>query len=207
MANKLFPFWQEVRKLLVDREDGTFSERVEAYPPKILMTDNDGENARLRVDVGQTGFFLGREFRSFYEFSIPPGQSVLFKFTSPNDFILFSQSLSVDSGGIRYTAEAGGTPGGTFTALPVIGKNRMSSRPQPFYVAQSTFGVGGTITGGTLVDVARLITASATAQQVTVGGQSSDGRGLPAGSYFIRLANIGNGTANGVYALFWEERP
>lgn len=32
------------------------------YPPLKLMTDADGDNARLRVDVGQTGFFDGREF-------------------------------------------------------------------------------------------------------------------------------------------------
>lgn len=105
MANKLFPFWQELRKLLIDRNDGTFAERVEAYPPKVLMTDGDGTNARLRVDV------------------------------------------------------------------------------------------------------ARVVTSSATSQQVTVGGQQSDERGLPAGSYYIRLANMSNGTSTGVYSLFWEERP
>ena len=57
MSNIKFPFWQEVRKLLVDRQDGTYAERVEAYPPSKLMTDSDGDYARLRVDVGQTGFF------------------------------------------------------------------------------------------------------------------------------------------------------
>jgi hypothetical protein len=59
--NIKFPFWQEVRKLLIDRNDGAFAERVEAYPPTKLMTDNDGDYARLRVDVWQTGFFAGRE--------------------------------------------------------------------------------------------------------------------------------------------------
>lgn len=59
MSNIRFPFWQEVRKLLVDRQDGTFAERVEAYPPAKLMTDDDGNYSRLRVDVGQTGFLQG----------------------------------------------------------------------------------------------------------------------------------------------------
>lgn len=193
--------------MLIDRNDGTFAERVEAYPPKVLMTDGDGANARLRVDVAQTGFFTGKEFRSFYEFSIPTGESRVIKFTSPIDFILFSQSLTVDAGGIKYTAETGGTDGGTFTVLPVVGKNRMPTRPLPYYVAQATIGVGGTVTGTTVVDVARVVTSSATSQQVTVGGQQSDERGLPAGSYYIRLANMSNGTSTGVYSLFWEERP
>lgn len=207
MANKLFPFWQELRKLLIDRNDGTFAERVEAYPPKVLMTDGDGANARLRVDVAQTGFFTGKEFRSFYEFSIANGQSVVMKFTSPINFILFTQSLTVDSGGVKYTAEIGGTEGGVFTDLPAIGKNRMSTRPTPYYEAQALFSVGGTTSGGTIVDVARMVTAGSSAQQITVGAQTSDERGLPAGTYYIRLTNLHNGTSTGVYSLFWEERP
>lgn len=171
-----------------------------------MFTNNCGPGRRLRVDVAQTGFFLGTEFRSFYEFSIPTGQSHVIKFTSPVNFILFQQNLTVDAGGIKYTAEIGGTEGGTFTALPVVGKNRMSVRPQPYYAAQATIGYGGTATGTTVVDLARIVTSGATAQQVTVGG-TSDERGLPAGTYYVRLTNLSNSTATGVYSLFWEERP
>lgn len=39
MSNIRFPFGQEIRKLLVDRQDGTYAERVEAYPPKFLLTN------------------------------------------------------------------------------------------------------------------------------------------------------------------------
>jgi len=207
MANKFFPFWQEIRKLLVDRADGTFAERVEAYPPKVLTTDGDGANARLRVDVAQTGFFTGKEFRSFYEFNIPSNSNVALKFSCPVNFILFSQSLTVDAGSANYTAELSGTETSPFVALPIIGKNRMSTRPQPYYEAQATFGHGGLVSVGTIVDVARVVTSSATSQQVTVGGQQSDERGLPAGTYDIRLSNFSNGAATGVYSLFWEERP
>lgn len=171
-----------------------------------LMTDGGyGESRRIRVDTGQTGFFAGREFRSFYEFSIATGQSVVIKFTSPVDFVLFQQNLTVDAGSIKYTAEITGTDGGSFTALPVIGKNRMAERPQPYYTALATIGQGGTFSGGTIVDVARVVTSGATAQQITVG-LTSDERGLPAGDYYIRLSSFGNGTATGVYSLFWEER-
>lgn len=57
MADIHWRFWQEIAKRLIDRQDGTYAERVEAYPPKVLMTDDDGPYARVRVDVGQTGFF------------------------------------------------------------------------------------------------------------------------------------------------------
>lgn len=176
-------------------------------PSDLLTAEREGFR-RVRVDVAQTGFFEGREFRSFYEFNIPQGQSATVRFSSPVDFILFQQSLSVDAGGIRMTARAGATPGGTFNnALPVVGKNRMASRPQPYYEPQSTVTTGGTTTGGTVVEVVRLVAAGATAQEATVGGQFADERGLPAGDYYITLENISNGAATGVYSLFWEERP
>lgn len=179
--------------------------RVVEFSPDLMTDGGFGDSRRIRVDNAQTGFFAGREFRSFYEFSIATGASVVLKFTSPVDFILFEQSLTVDAGGIKYTAELLGTEGGEFTALSVVGKNRMAERPSPYYTAQATIGVGGTMTGGTVVDVARIVTSGATAQQVTVGGKS-DERGLPAGSYYIRLSNLSNGTSTGVYSLFWEER-
>lgn len=187
--------------------DGNVGGAVFVEPSGDLMTDGGyGPSRRLRVDVAQTGFFAGREFRAFYEFSIPTGESVVLKFSSPVNFILFKQELTVDAGGIKYTAELQGTPGGSFTAIAPIGKNRMSVRPEPYYTAQATMGYGGTLSGGTVVDVARVVTSGATAQQVTVGA-TADERGLPAGDYYIRLANLSNGTSTGVYSIFWEERP
>lgn len=178
---------------------------VELLPD--LMTDGGyGESRRIRVDTGQTGFFAGREFRTFYEFSISTGTSVYIKFVSPVDFILFEQVLQVDAGGVRFSAMTGGTEGGTFTALPIIGKNRMAERPSPYYEAQVTAGAGGTHTGGTAVEVFRVVSAGATAQAATVGGQLSTERGLPAGTYYLRLECLGNSTATGVYSIFWEER-
>ena len=66
---------------------------------------------------------------------------------------------------------------------------------------------GGTVTGGTVVEVVRVVAANSTAQQSTVGGSVADERGLPAGTYHLKLENISNGAAKGVYSLFWEERP
>lgn len=176
-------------------------------PSDLLTAEREGFR-RVRVDVAQTGFFEGREFRSFYEFNIPQGQTVTLRFSSPVDFILFRQSLSVDAGGIRLVAYANATAGGVFSiALPIIGKNRMASRATPYYTVQATIRTGGFTVGGNIVEVVRVVSANATAQAATVGGQFADERGLPAGDYFIDLQNTSNSAATGVYSLFWEERP
>lgn len=176
-------------------------------PTGMYTSDKEGFR-RLRVDVAQTGFFEGREFRSFYEFSVSSGSSFVIKFTSAVDFILFEQSLSVDSGGIRFSAITGATETSSFnTSVPVIGKNRMSSRPTPYYTSQASISTGGTISGGTVVEVVRVITANSTAQESSVGGVISTERGLPAGTYYLKFENTENSTTTGVYALFWEERP
>lgn len=175
-----------------------------------LSTAPNEPTARIRVDQAQTGFFEGREFRTFAELDIPSGQSLVLRFTSLVDFILFAQNLSVDQGAIRLSAITGGASGGMWTALPVIGKNRMSSRRKyagGYYQSQATIESGGTVTGGTVAEAVRVVAANSTAQQSTVGGSVADERGLPAGTYHLKLENISNGNAKGVYSLFWEERP
>ena len=169
--------------------------------------DESGSRSRVRVDVGQTGFWEGREFRSFLELNIAQGATQVVKVVSPVNFVLFQQSISVDAGGIKFSAVTGGTEGGSYsTSLPVIGKNRMTDRPTPYYEAQITLATGGTHSGGTVVEIVRVVAANATAQQSTVGGEISSERGLPAGTYYLKFENISNGATTGVYSLFWEER-
>lgn len=183
-------------------------------PNDLYTSDSEGFR-RIRVDPGQTGFFAGREFRTFFEFSIPSGQVQTIKFTSPTNFIIWEQGLSVDSGSIRMEPFINATDVATFSlSLPAIGKNRMTSRQTPYYTAQmdvkthpSPVTNGNSISGGTLVDVDRVVASSATAQSQSVSGGAQSERGLPPGTYHIRLQNFGNGTATGVYTVIWEERP
>lgn len=175
--------------------------------PHDVWTSSKEKFRRLRVDQGQTGFFEGREFRSFIELNIAAGTNIVLKFVSPIDFILFEQRLVVDAGSCKFSAITGGTEGGTYnTSLPIIGKNRMASRPSPYYNPQITISTGGTITGGTIVEVVRVVAANATAQQQSVGGINDSERGLPAGTYYLKFENFGSGPVTGVYSLIWEER-
>lgn len=162
---------------------------------------------RVRVDVAETSFFEGREFRSFLELSIGAGITKVVRFTAPVPFILHGQRLSVDDGKIRFSAKTGeGTAGGSWEAMPVIGKNRMPERRFPYYTAKCTLDQGGTYSGGTEVEIIRVAVSGAVGQAATVGGSIADERGLPAGSYYLLFSNYGTGTATGVYDLWWEER-
>jgi hypothetical protein len=201
-----FPFWQEVRKLLVDRNDGTHAERVEAYPPVKLMTDGDGSYSRLRVDVGQTGFFAGREARTFYEFSIATGASQVIKVVAPINTIVQNFALELDIASLRLELVAGGTEGGTFsTSLPIFKTNTMTTAST--YTPQVTMAVGGTHTGGTVVDLLTAISGEKLQKSSAVTATENQPQGFPAGTYYIRLINTDGATATGIFRARWEERP
>ena len=169
-----------------------------------LITDSLPGTRRLKVDVGQTGFFARREFRISQELSIASGQSLTFKFSSPVNFILWEQVLECDANLLKFEAVVGGAPSGTFaTPITIWGKNRMTEQPE--YLPQVTVSTGGSVTGGQIAEVLRLQASGATAQRSSVGSTVGSERGLPAGDYYLRLSAIG-GDVSGTIALIWEER-
>ena len=181
-----------------------------------LMTSNQSGFRRYRVDVGQTGFFEGREFRMVRKVSVESGTPLVFQFTSTVDFILSEQTLNCSAGDLEFFAwrSTQGTAGGTFTALPVapIGKNIGSTRRLydglP-YDSQVELATGGTFTPTDpelYVDYDRAKTANNTAQRASVQGGNDSARYLAAGTYYLILESL-NGTSVGRFALAWEERP
>lgn len=176
-----------------------------ASPPLNLMTSKGGQYARLRVDPDQTSFWEGLQYRTFREISIPQGTTAVFKVVTPVNTVLYDVSLTLDAGSVRLRTMTGGTEGGTFnTPLPILRKNTMTDAP--VIPAQNIITTGGTHTGGTDIDIIRLVAANATAQQSSVGSKAYDQRGVGPGTYYWRLENIGNGAATGIFSSFWEER-
>lgn len=174
--------------------------------------------ARIKMDPGQTGFFEGRMFRSYVEAVIPvAGPALAFRFTSPVDFILWAQTLTITQGALRLQVFTGAvTPAGVWTALPVIGVNRMASRPTPAYEPVVTLQQGGTFTGGTEVDRMLVRAAGAAGNQGNSSSSNTGGgtteRGLPAGTYYGLLTSLTGGAAvtaaaQALYSITWEERP
>lgn len=169
---------------------------------------------RLRVDDDEIGFWMGWQFRAYAEINKAAATVQAFRFTTPIDFILLTQSLDLDAGAGRMSAWTGGSMGGSWTTIPVIGKNRMLSRPQPYYQSQVTIETGGTFnkTGATEVDLIRVRSATNNTNATNVGRGADDARGLPPGTYVILLEQITGTPANndavlGKYEIIWEERP
>ena len=168
------------------------------------MTDSNGNYARLRVDVGQTGFFAGREFMTFYEFSIPQGGTRTMKAVAGVDVYLQAFSADCWSGTLRVELYAGGTDTAPFTiALPSLRTNGTASIDAS-YSSHVTMAATGSHTGGTLVDVMQLNSGN---KGNSVEGGSSDPIGFPIGTYYIKLINLANQDTTGVFKARWEERP
>lgn len=204
--NIKFPAWQDLRKLLIDRQDGTYAERVEAYPPSVLMTDNDGQYARLRVDVGQTGFFAGREFRVLREFTIASGATQVFKIVSPINSILYGFSVDLTISQLRVELVAGGTESGSFaTSITPMKTNQMTTASA--YDSQVTFATGGGHTGGLVVDAFDVVSGSNVNKAIVQQVDENQPLGFSAGNYYLRLHNTDGATANGFLKLRYEERP
>lgn len=196
-----------------DFKDGRVWNGSMVRPTPDLLTDGGyGESARLRVDPGQTGFFAGRMFRSFIKASVPvAGPALHFRLISPVDFILWSNEIMLTQGAVDMDLYVGATPAGTWTQAPVIGVNRMLSRPQPYYLPTITLEHGGTFTGGTLVDPISVRTSAGNQNADNVGGASAE-RGLPPGTYYGRILTMTGGLpvnddAKIIYKPMWEERP
>lgn len=204
--NKVFFAWQELKKLLVDMQDGTHAERVEAYPPKVLMTDNNGQYARLRVDVGQTGFFAGREFRVLKELSIESGATQVLKIVSPINSILYAFGVELTLSQLRVELVVGGTESGTFNSvITPLKTNQMTTASN--YASQVTFATGGSHTGGTVIDAFDIVSGSNVNKAIVQQVDENQPLGFSAGTYYIRMHNTDGATANGFLKLRYEERP
>lgn len=179
-----------------------------------MVTSDRAKYRRYRVDVAQTGFFEGREFRTFKELNIPQGQTLVMRINVTVNTILQSVGITLDAGSVKLRTVSGGTPVGSFASnLPIIPKNTMTGTefpapPLPLYVAQNTINYGATgLNGGVDIDVIRLVVANASGQASSVGSAQDDSRGVGPGTYYWVFENFGNGAATGVFSSFFEERP
>lgn len=203
------PLWVRGRAgpVVVQKLSSTVTPFTSIEFPHDTMTSKREGFRRLRVDVGQTGFFEGREARTFKELNIAAGARYVIEITLPTNVILYEVNLSLDAGSVRLSTITNGTSTGTFNEiLPVIPKNTMTTRPAPYHVFQTVLKAGGDVTGGTVIDIARIISSGATSKQATVGGVVSGERGVAPGLYHWVFDNISNSPATGVFSCFFEER-
>lgn len=160
----------------------------------------------LLVDPKVPALYDGRLFRTFFDFTVANGQTAVIQLVAPCDFVLHSQTFSLDSGTMVFEARTGGTPAGTFaTPVPCFGMNRTAYRTDPTYTQQVVMNSGGTHSGGTVVERVRLSAAAAANQRQTVGASLNDARILPAGTYFLSFA--ASAAMVGIHNIIIEEVP
>lgn len=171
--------------------------------PRDMVTSGALGKRRLRVDIGQTGFWEGREFRFDLEISAP----IVVKFSSPVDFILQSQVLESRDGLATFEVygASDGAEGGTFTGDGIINLPNNAMSDTPVYTQQTVITAGGTFTpnpGAIPRESIKVKASTSSAQRQTVGGAAIQERGLPAGDYYLMFTGD-----DASYNLVYEERP
>jgi hypothetical protein len=214
VANKQQKIWVKgvsgVRVWIDDQDENQITLHQSVGFQKDLLTGTGSDilgAKRLRVDQGQTSFWEGKQYRSFQELDIVAGASHTIRIVTGVNTILKALSLNILTGDARMEIIGGGTAGGTFgTTLPVIRKNSMSVTPN--VTSQNVLTSGGTVTGGTLLDVVHVVAAEAQGnrKEASVGANQDDERGVAPGTFFYRINALGAINVTGVINLFWEER-
>lgn len=170
--------------------------------PSDMLTSGNFRTRRFRVEPGQTGFFEGREFQTFKEFSLAGQASLTIKAQSLVPVILQRFEIDVFTESVRVEWREGGTETAEFTdPLPVFRTNETKAFP---YQSQITLTANGTQTGGTLLDVLEIGTGQKGVSAINVGNSLL---GFAAGVWYIRIKNLTNQTARGAFKARWEERP
>lgn len=173
--------------------------------PQDIYTSTTERFRRLRVDVAQTSFFEGREFRTFKEWPVATTGGYVIQVVVPVNIILFSLGIQLEAGEARIETVVGGTPAGIFDeVLPKIAANTMSEVPTPAPTSQVLLTAGGTHTGGVVIDVLRAKTSGNSNFAQSVGGSITDERGVGLNTYYFRITLT---EAIGVFKARWEERP
>lgn len=195
---------------LDDFQDGLIETGMWVRPTQDLLTGTT--KPRIRVDSGQTGFYEGREFRTFKEYTIPALQTIWIKAVVPINVILQALGMQVDEGHVHLNAYALATETTPFTVnLPVRPANSMSAteRPFPFYTPQVTFLDGGVCTTGSavLLDVLSIKTSGISNQASTQESIVPGDRGVSAGNYYFKIENLSNSESFLIFKGRWEERP
>ena len=156
------------------------------------------------LDPDEIAFYAGREFRTFKEFSIATESSYNIKVVSTSDTVVYEFGCSIQTGEIKVELVTGGTEGGTFsTDLPIFPCNTMSTTP--VVATGITMTANGTHSGGTVVDLLYADTGQGSGARQTTASEDYP-QGFAAGTFYIRITNTNNSTANGVFRARWEER-
>jgi len=151
-----------------------------------------------------TPFVRGREFRTFKDLNIASAGVYTIRIVVPVNTILTGLELVLTGGNVSLETISGGTAGGTYAeTLPRINTNTMQGTPA--YTPLVVMTAGGTVTGGTVIDVVRVKADTNSNRATAVGSTTADQRGVGPGTYFWRLTNATGDPAVGTFKTRWQE--
>ena len=163
-----------------------------------------GGEGRLFVEPGNFAFDQGRQYFTFLDLSIAQGATFVIKVVITSDTIMRDFFVDMVTSNTTIEIVAGGTEGGTFnSALTIQRTNNMSSAPAR--ASTTTMTAGGTLTGGTTLDKFLLYAGNNVNQSTRQQGGEEFPTGFPAGTYYVRITNIGSTTATGLFKARWSE--
>ena len=163
-----------------------------------------GLHGRIFVDAGGVNPSENRQYFMFHEFSVASAATEVIKVVITGDTVMNAFSIKLMAGKGKVEIVSGGTAGGTFDqSIPVFPTNGMSTATPR--AATTTMTSGGTLTGGTTMDLFLVNTGDNVNQSsgVTVGEDFAIG--FPAGTYYIRITNTDNSTTSGLVKALWTE--
>lgn len=151
----------------------------------------------------ERAFNSGYDFRAFYEFTVLDNTEQVIKVVSTANAVVYSLQVELETQSVNLELYSGGTPGGSFsTSIAVLQSNQQNTVPPR--TTTITMTTGGTHTGGTLVEKYHVDSSKHTAVTTATDDQPL---GFAPGTFYIKVVNVGNGTATGIFRTRWEERP
>lgn len=151
------------------------------------------------------GFTEGRTFRSFKALNIAGSGVYVVKIVLPKPVLFTGFDIAIDSGTLQVETVSGGTAGGTFAeTLPIIKTNLAVATT---FTPTTVLTAGGTLTGGTVIDITRQKTDGNATRASSVIQNDSQTRGIAAGTYHWRFTNLSSDAVTGTVKILWEELP
>jgi hypothetical protein len=164
----------------------------------------NGLYGRMFVETGGVSPTENRQYFMFHEFSTPSAGTEVVKVVITGNTVMNAFSVKVMSGKARVEIVAGGTEGGTYSQsiskLPV--NNMTTAVPR---TSTTTVTSGGTLTGGTTLDLFLVNTGDNVNQSSGVTSGEDFAIGFAAGTYYIRITNTDNSTTAGLVKALWTE--
>ena len=163
-----------------------------------------GQHGRIFVDAGNFSPTDSQHYFMFHEYSVVASGTEVVKVVITGDTVMESFVIKVMAGTARVEIVSGGTEGGTFSqTVPVFPVNGMSTAP--VRASTTTVTSGGTLTGGTTLDLFLVNTGDNVNQSTGVSVGENFQIGFPAGTYYIRVVNTDNSASYGLIKALWHE--